>query len=376
LKVVHRSGRMLLAALVASSGLALGVVPLVAPVLADAPAGLMVDVEPDVAQVAHGSQVVLTARVYDKSGLLNAGPGTSTRVRFYFVSGSPNDAAGRGSSADLDCYTNDAGQCSVTYIAARVGIDRICAAIGGSANLCDEAVDAPDLVDRVDVAERTVLAVSAPTPTPPPTPPSAPGPGSNPQGDPNPTPGPTRTPTSAPTPIPTSMPTPTFAPTQPPTTAPTLTPTVVPLPLPGPTSTPTTAPSRSAGPAATASAPPSPTIAADQPPPSPTAGAVSALMPEPPPPRVAPLLSEWPAFGPVEADADVMSAAKTQAMAILRPEVAAEIVTKFSFPLGLAVALLAFMILQSWLDHRDPKLRDAPQTADELVVPFESEDDL
>ena len=52
-----------------------------------------VNLSPEHGSHAVGTDVVLTARVYDEDGNLYAGPDTDTRVRFYFVAGSANVAA-------------------------------------------------------------------------------------------------------------------------------------------------------------------------------------------------------------------------------------------------------------------------------------------
>ena len=60
----------------------------------------------------------------------------------------------------------------------------------------------------------------------------------------------------------------------------------------------------------------------------------------------------------------------------VQPEAAAAVATTFSFPLALMVAVLLFVLLQARLDARDPKLRNAPLTARESIVPFADEDGL
>jgi hypothetical protein len=62
--------------------------------------------------------------------------------------------------------------------------------------------------------------------------------------------------------------------------------------------------------------------------------------------------------------------------ASLKPAVAAAIATNFGFPLILMIAVLLFILIQSRLDDRDPKLRVAPLPAAEMVVPFLDEDHL
>jgi hypothetical protein len=44
--------------------------------------------------------------------------------------------------------------------------------------------------------------------------------------------------------------------------------------------------------------------------------------------------------------------------------------------MALMVATLLFLVAQSRLDHRDPKLRAAPRSGAETVVPFTEESQL
>jgi hypothetical protein len=58
---------------------------------------------------------------------------------------------------------------------------------------------------------------------------------------------------------------------------------------------------------------------------------------------------------------------------LLRPEAAATVATSFGFPLALAVLVLLFLLVQSRLDDRDPKLRSAPMTMADTLVAFEDD---
>jgi hypothetical protein len=60
----------------------------------------------------------------------------------------------------------------------------------------------------------------------------------------------------------------------------------------------------------------------------------------------------------------------------VKPEAAAAVATTFSFPLGLMVAVLGYLVAQGRVDQRDPKLRAAPQSTADTVVPFEEEAQL
>jgi hypothetical protein len=72
----------------------------------------------------------------------------------------------------------------------------------------------------------------------------------------------------------------------------------------------------------------------------------------------------------------VVRAAIDQVVRVVRPEAAVAVATEFGFPLGLAGAVLVFLIVQGHVDRRDPKLRIAPQNAGETFVTFKGEDQL
>jgi hypothetical protein len=50
------------------------------------------------------------------------------------------------------------------------------------------------------------------------------------------------------------------------------------------------------------------------------------------------------------------------------------VATTFSFPLALAILVIIFLIVQSRVDSRDPKLRNAPHSAGEVYIAFQQED--
>lgn len=62
--------------------------------------------------------------------------------------------------------------------------------------------------------------------------------------------------------------------------------------------------------------------------------------------------------------------------ATIKPQAAAAVATTFSFPLVLMLAVLIFLVVQSRLDSRDPKLRAASAAAKDKVLPFREEDHL
>ncbi|MGH2456037.1 MAG: hypothetical protein ACRDHD_07255, partial [Candidatus Limnocylindria bacterium] len=206
-------------AVLSSVGLALSMLLAYAAPISAAP-GTMVNVEPEVETVQAGTIVTLTAWVQDADGTPSVGPGTDTHVRWYFVAGSPNDMTSPGNSPDLECWTGEAGQCSVTYVAAAEGTDAICAIGGGPTTMCDEPLDTPDWNDSADVVQRIVITDPGPTPDPTPTPTPDPTPTPTPDPTPTPTPDPTPTPTPDPTPTPTPDPTPTPTPDPTPTPTP------------------------------------------------------------------------------------------------------------------------------------------------------------
>jgi hypothetical protein len=62
-----------------------------------------------------------------------------------------------------------------------------------------------------------------------------------------------------------------------------------------------------------------------------------------------------------------------QASVLVKPTAAAVVATSFAFPLILMVVVVLFLVTQPRMDGRDPKLRAAPRTASETLVPFEEE---
>jgi hypothetical protein len=72
----------------------------------------------------------------------------------------------------------------------------------------------------------------------------------------------------------------------------------------------------------------------------------------------------------------VLSVTATEAAKVVRPEVAAAVASTFGFPIGLALVVVAFLVLQNRLDNRDPKLRAAAASWTERTLPYEREDEL
>jgi hypothetical protein len=70
----------------------------------------------------------------------------------------------------------------------------------------------------------------------------------------------------------------------------------------------------------------------------------------------------------------VVSEAVVRVQAAVKPAAAAAVATTFTFPLGLMLAVILFLIVQDRLDRRDPKLRT--DTRRDPVLAFEDEDAL
>jgi hypothetical protein len=58
---------------------------------------------------------------------------------------------------------------------------------------------------------------------------------------------------------------------------------------------------------------------------------------------------------------------------VVQPEAAAAVAAALGFPLVLMLAVVMFLVFQGRMDHRDPKLRVAPETTLDTVVPFREE---
>ncbi len=89
-----------------------------------------------------------------------------------------------------------------------------------------------------------------------------------------------------------------------------------------------------------------------------------------------PLVPSLATTGPNEAAqgiAEIVSGAAPQFSGVIKPEVAAAVAATFGFPLILMLAVAIFVIVQNRVDSRDPKLRLAPLTALDTVIPFREE---
>jgi hypothetical protein len=76
---------------------------------------------------------------------------------------------------------------------------------------------------------------------------------------------------------------------------------------------------------------------------------------------------------PVDVVLGAILGATRDAAGAIRPEVAVAVATTFGFPLALALLVLLFLLVQSRLDDRDPKLRAAARSQGHLLVGFEDD---
>ena len=377
----HVAARRRLAT-VAAIGMAVSLLLSVAGPSAAAP-GTKLDIDPEIASVLQGSTVVLTAEIRDADGNPLVGPGTDMHARWFFALGSPNDIDSPGNSPDLECWTGESGQCSVSYVAASLGTDLVCALVSGPTVTCDEAREAPDWDDNADVVTRIVTTDPGPdptpTPTPDPTPTPTPDPTPTPNPDPTPTPTPDPTPTAPPDPTPTPPPDPTPDPTPTPTPDPTpdpqsapqapdAAPTAEPEPVPAPVTAPTAQPTPGIDPDIAPSNPATPTVAPQLQQPSEAPEQSSDPAPLAPAPTASP--------GPDGLVGAIVSVAADHVARLVRPEAATVVAVTFGFPLVLTFAVTAFLAVQHRLDARDPKLRLAPQTNVDTTVRFREESEL
>ena len=58
---------------------------------------------------------------------------------------------------------------------------------------------------------------------------------------------------------------------------------------------------------------------------------------------------------------------------VLQPQAAATVATSFGFPITLALLVVLFLLVQSRVDDRDPKLRSAPRSMADTLVAFEDD---
>ena len=81
-------------------------------------------------------------------------------------------------------------------------------------------------------------------------------------------------------------------------------------------------------------------------------------------------------FDPALAANAVFSEALLRVAVVVKPTAAAAVATTFGFPLVLMIAVLTFLLVQGFLDARDPKLRKAPRSKADVVLQFQEEEHL
>jgi hypothetical protein len=291
----------------------------------------VVDLEPETGAGLLGDSTALQAAVFDQFGNPYQGAGTSVTVGFTLLPGSA------GGSADIgSCDTGTSGGCALAFAPTAAGVDQICAWLPGAAADCSEAPDAPERDNGADVVLRTWAVppvLLGPTVTPPadPAPPDAPPfvpkaekprPASDPQpsGD-QPAPSPDRAP-----------------------------------PADGP------APRRfvEAGHATSA-----------RPHPQPARRARHVATPRHAPRHHArrtpgPLVTRTPT--PRHRPSHAARGLKRRLSELSKAAV--KTANRFSFPLSLALLVIAFLAIQGRIDRRDPKLRLAPVDSKHDLVSF------
>jgi hypothetical protein len=78
--------------------------------------------------------------------------------------------------------------------------------------------------------------------------------------------------------------------------------------------------------------------------------------------------------GPVDLVGGIARTFADRIAPTLKPSAVAAVAATFGFPLALMLAVLLFLIVQSRIDHSDPKLRSAPLTAADTLLPYLDED--
>jgi hypothetical protein len=83
-----------------------------------------------------------------------------------------------------------------------------------------------------------------------------------------------------------------------------------------------------------------------------------------------------PVVNPIVIANQVITQAAGQVAVVVKPAAAAAVATAFSFPLTLMLAVLGFLLVQRYVDARDPKLRAAPRTTADALLEFADEEGL
>jgi hypothetical protein len=232
------------------------------------------------------------------------------------------------------------------------------------------------------------LATPTPTPTVPPAPSQTAPPAANPRPTATPIPTPIPTPPQGPSvpSVPTNTPPPAGpikdpnpTPSPEPTAAPDATPSS-PVETPDPGSSPSSAPGGMVG-GGQSSWPPGDGPGGDGSVATATGGHASAEGGIDPGEGLAGFIESTVALpnrrvGPADFLSGLVAGVADRVGPTVQPAAAAAVATAFGFPLALMLAVLAFLVVQSRLDGRDPKLRSAPLTSADTIVPFTNEVDL
>jgi hypothetical protein len=78
--------------------------------------------------------------------------------------------------------------------------------------------------------------------------------------------------------------------------------------------------------------------------------------------------------GPVDLVGGIVRIVADQIAPTVKPAAVAAVASTFGFPLALMLAVLLFLIVQSRIDNRDPKLRSAPLTEADTLLPYADEE--
>jgi hypothetical protein len=296
-----------------------------------------IDLEPETGAGLLGDSTSLQAFVFDQFGNAYQGPGTSVTVGLTLMPGSADASADIGS-----CETGTSGGCSLPFTPTAAGADRICAWLPGAAGECAEAPDAPERDNGADVVLRSWAAppellgptvTTPPDPAPKVDPPVAPPKAEKPRPASDPAPGGDE-PAARPTPDP-------------------------PAAVDGP------APRRfvQAGHATGARRHPNP-ARRERP--------VAARRHTRPTPahhaRRTPDALVTRTHGPAHHPSHGAGALKRKLSELSKAAV--KTANRFSFPLGLAFLVVAFLGIQGRIDRRDPKLRLAPVDSKHDLLSF------
>lgn len=72
----------------------------------------------------------------------------------------------------------------------------------------------------------------------------------------------------------------------------------------------------------------------------------------------------------------VLAAVGAGVTRVVMPDAAVAVAETFGFPLGLTLAVVLFLVVQSRIDSRDPKLLADTRTDSKTIIPFLGEEQL